>query len=298
MGELGRIAALCDGVRCDMAMLAQSDVIHRTWGGRSMPADGALPVDAPFWPQAIHRVKRLHPDFLFIAEVYWDREGALQAEGFDFTYDKRLYDRLRSGLGSPVREHLQAEPSFQDRSMRFLENHDEPRAATAFPSDMHRAAALIAFFVPGMRLLHEGQLEGRLERVSMHLRRRPTEPGREEWRAFYARILEILRRPEIEEGRWSLAAPLPAWEGNATSGQFVAFVWNRLGLPGLVAVVNFGATQGQCHLRLDTAGFTGENLRLKDLFSDAYFVRKAKDIAGTGMFFDLAPWGFHLLEIL
>lgn len=298
MGELVRIASLGEGVRCDMAMLAQGDVIHQTWGERSVPADGALPADAPFWPEAIRRVKQIHPEFLFIAEVYWDREGSLQAEGFDYTYDKRLYDRLRSGLGNPVREHLQAEPSYQNRSMRFLENHDEPRAAAAFPHHMHRAAALIAFFVPGMRFFHEGQLDGRLARVSMHLRRRPVEPERKEWRDFYSRILEVLRRPEIEEGSWNLATPLPAWEGNATSGQFVAFVWNRMGLPGLVAAVNFGADRGQCHIRLDTAGFTTDSLRLKDLFSDAYFVRKAKDLAGPGMYFDLAPWGFHLLEIL
>ena len=34
------------------------------------------------------------PDFVFMAEAYWDLEWALQQQGFDYCYDKRLYDRL------------------------------------------------------------------------------------------------------------------------------------------------------------------------------------------------------------
>jgi hypothetical protein len=50
-------------------------------------------------------------------------------------------------------------------------------------------------------------------------------------------------------------------------------------------------------VRLDTAGFAAESLRLKDLLSDAYYVRKAKEIGDRGMYFDMPPWGFHLFEI-
>ena len=96
IAELRGIADRCDGVRCDMAMLLLPEVIARTWGGRSRPADGADPVDAPFWPEAIAAVRARRPDFLFLAEVYWDLEWELQQQGFDYTYDKRLYDRLRA----------------------------------------------------------------------------------------------------------------------------------------------------------------------------------------------------------
>jgi glycosidase len=114
LAELGSIADRCDGVRCDMAMLVQPEIIQRTWGDRSRPVDGSPPKDAPFWPEAISAVKRRHKQFLFVAEVYWDMEYELQQAGFDYTYDKRLYDRLVAQAATPVREHLMADPSFQD----------------------------------------------------------------------------------------------------------------------------------------------------------------------------------------
>src|SRR5205807_5901814 len=145
------------------------EIIGRTWGDRSLPAGGVAPVDAPFWPEAIARVRKKFPQFQFMAEVYWDLEWALQQQGFDFTYDKRLYDRLHGGDAAGVRAHLRADLEFQRKLVRFLENHDEPRAAAAFPWPMHQAAAMITFFVPGLGLLHEGQCEGRKSRLSMHL---------------------------------------------------------------------------------------------------------------------------------
>src|SRR4051812_12241948 len=53
--ELESIAALCDGVRCDMAMLILPDVFEKTWGVRP----------APFWPDAISRVRSRVKGFLF-----------------------------------------------------------------------------------------------------------------------------------------------------------------------------------------------------------------------------------------
>ena len=101
------------------------------------------------------------PGFCFMAEVYWDLEWTLQQQGFDYTYDKRLYDRLRDGHARPVREHFHAGLDYQDKLARFLENHDEPRAAATFPPEVHEAAAVITFLSPGLRFFHQGQFEGR-----------------------------------------------------------------------------------------------------------------------------------------
>jgi hypothetical protein len=163
--ELKKVAGICDGVRCDMAMLILPDVFERTWGKRA----------PSFWPQAINAVRSEQPEFVFMAEVYWDLEWTLQEQGFDYTYDKRLYDRLREGHARPVREHFLADMSFQKRSARFLENHDEPRAAGTFAPDIHRAAAVLTFLCPGMRFFHDGQFQGLQNKVSVHLARRPYE---------------------------------------------------------------------------------------------------------------------------
>src|SRR5262249_20757994 len=116
IAELGRIADRCDGVRCDMAMLVQPQIIAKTWGDRSRPADGSPALDNAFWPEAIGSIRLRYPGFTFLAEVYWDMEWELQQAGFDYTYDKRLYDRLAAKVATPVREHLTADTAFQNCS--------------------------------------------------------------------------------------------------------------------------------------------------------------------------------------
>ena len=193
-GELLRIAGQCDGVRCDMAMLVLPDVFERTWGRR-----------APlFWPEAIRRVRERAPGFRFMAEVYWDLEWTMMQQGFDYAYDKRLYDRLREGHARPVREHLHAGIDYQLRLARFLENHDEPRAAAALPPGMHEAAAVITFLSPGLRVFHQGQLEGRRKRISPHLGRGPNEPADEAIGKFYEKLLSVSRQAVVRDGSWQL----------------------------------------------------------------------------------------------
>src|SRR5205814_981843 len=205
------IGAQCDGVRCDMAMLVLPDVVARTWGDRARPADGTPPSDESFWPAAIAGVRARHPDFVFMAEAYWDLEWTLQQQGFDYAYDKRLYDRLREHHARPVREHFLAGIDYQNKLARFLENHDEPRAAATFPPGIHEAAAVITFLSPGLRFFHQGQFDGRKKRISPHLCRGPDEPTDQDLGKFYNRLLAVLRQPALRNGRWQLLECVPAW---------------------------------------------------------------------------------------
>jgi glycosidase len=296
IAELGTIADRCDGVRCDMAMLLQPEIIAKTWGDRSRPADGSPPKDNPFWPEAIAVIKRRHPQFMFVAEVYWDMEWTLQQAGFDQTYDKRLYDRLVAQTATPVREHLMADPRFQDHSMRFLENHDEPRAAATFPPPVHKAAAVVALLARGLRFLYEGQLEGRKVHVSMHLGRRPAEPVDRELQAFYGRLLECLKRPEVHAGEWRLEGCRPAWPGNSTHEQFIVSSW-QAGEKRLLAVVNYGGAQGQCYVALGMQGLGGRTFELRDLLGDAVYERQGDGLVGNGLYLDLPPWGYQVFEL-
>ena len=295
-GELSRVAERCDGVRCDMAMLVLPDVFRRTWGDKAIPRDGSAAVDQPFWPEAIAKVKARKPDLLFMAEVYWDLEWTLQQQGFDFTYDKRLYDRLHAGDARPVREHLWAAPDFQEHSARFLENHDEPRAAAVFGPEQERAAAVIAFFSPGLRFFHEGQLEGRKVHVSMHLGRRPEERPDPELRAFYDRLLAVLAREELHAGSWRLCECRAAWEGNPTWDRFVVMAWERPGGKRLLTVVNYGPTRAQCYAKVPFTELEPK-LVLRDLLGDARYERDSGDLAAKGLYLDLPPWGRNAFAV-
>jgi len=294
--ELARVAERCDGVRCDMAMLVLPDVFRRTWGDRALPPDGTAPMEEPFWPEAIQRVGSTRSGFLFMAEVYWDLEWTLQQQGFDFTYDKRLYDRLHAGDARSVREHLWATPEFQEHSARFLENHDEPRAASVFPPEQHRAAATIAFLTPGLRFFHEGQLDGRRVHVSMHLGRRPDESPDVGLRAFYDRLLRVLGREEVHTGQCRLCECRAAWSGNATWDRFVVMAWDGGPRARLLAAVNYGATRAQCWAQVPFAGLAGR-IALRDLLGDERYERDATELASKGLYLDLPPWGVNAFAV-
>jgi len=280
IGELTRIAGQCDGLRCDMAMLVLPDVFERTWGQR-----------APlFWPTATHRVREQVPGFLFMAEVYWDLEWTLQQQGFDYAYDKRLYDRLREGHTRPVREHFHAGLDYQDKLARFLENHDEPRAAATFSAEVHQAAAVITFLSPGLRFFHQGQFEGRTKRISPHLVRGPNEPMNDQLQKFYEQLLAVLRLPVVRDGQWQLLDCTPGWEGNWTNDCFLAFAWQDVQGESLVVAVNYAANQSQCHVRLPFASLAGKKWQLQDQLRTASYEWQGDDLQGKGLFLDLAPW--------
>jgi hypothetical protein len=99
------------------------------------------------------------------------------AAGLRLRLRQRLYDRLREGQARPAREHLHAGLDYQEKLARFLENHDEPRAAASFAPGPHEAAAVITFLSPGLRFFRQGQFEGMRKRISPHLVRAPLEPA-------------------------------------------------------------------------------------------------------------------------
>ena len=280
IGELVKIAGQCDGVRCDMAMLVLPEVFERTWNIHGQP----------FWPRATQRVRERVPNFCFMAEVYWDLEWTLQQQGFDYTYDKRLYDRLRDGRARPVREHFHAGLDYQNKLARFLENHDEPRAAATFPSGVHQAAAVITFLSPGLRLFHQGQFEGRRKRISPHLCRGPAEPADQQLEQFYNRMLAVLRQPVVREGQWQLLECVPAWEGNWTSDCFLACAWQGPGGERLLVTVNYAPNQSQCYVRLPFADLDGRQWRLQDHMAATVYDRDGSDLQRRGLYLDASPW--------
>ena len=283
--QLRSVSALCDGLRCDMAMLLLPEIFERTWGVRS----------EPFWPKAIPEIQKQNPGFLFLAEVYWGLEWQLQQQGFDYTYDKTLYDRLLAMTAGPVREHLKASISFQQKSARFLENHDEPRAAAVLSVSAHEAAAAIAFTVPGLKLLHDGQLEGYVRKPSIHLRRRTIEPVNPELQRFYQRLLQTLHSlPELE---WLLLETVPAWASNPTNTDFICFGWLREEQPHYIIAVNYANHDSQCYVRFPVNSFHSGWIALRDTMGPAIYERDGDALMRDGLYLALPPWGYNLFEV-
>jgi Alpha amylase, catalytic domain len=286
-GELLKIAGQCDGVRCDMAMLVLPEVFERTWGARPQP----------FWPNTIKQMRAASPEFVFMAEVYWDLEWTLQQQGFDYAYDKRLYDRLREGHAGPVRGHMLAGLDYQNKLARFLENHDEPRAAAAFPSPIGEAAAVITFLSPGLRFFHQGQFEGRVKRISPHLVRGPDEPVNERLTQFYNKLLTVLRQPIFRDAKWQLLECAPAWEGNNSCDAFIAYGWEGADGDRAVVAVNYSEHFSQCYVRLPFSNLHGRQWQVCDLIGDAQYERNGNALQSQGLFLDVGPWQYHVFNL-
>jgi glycosidase len=288
IAALQAIAAQCDGVRCDMAMLLMSDIFAQTWGERA-----GEPPPQEFWVEVIGAVRAAHPDFVWIAEAYWDREWALQQLGFDFCYDKRLYDRLLHDGPAEVDGHLHADLGYQQRLLRFIENHDEPRAASVFGPARHRAAAVVAATQTGARLFHEGQFEGRRVRPPVQLGRRPDEQPDQELQAFYGRLLAALQLPPLRDGAWR-RCDLAGWADNRSAVNLVAWAWTAPA-SWAVVVVNLSDAPAQSLVQLGWEGLAGRAWTLVDALSDASFERDGDQLAADGLYVDLPAWGAHLL---
>lgn len=283
------IAEQCDGMRCDMAMLLMNPIFERTWGARA----GAKPA-TEYWPDVISAVRKRQPEVLFIAEAYWDLEWDLQQQGFDYCYDKRLYDRLEHNAAETVRLHLCADLAYQERLVRFVENHDEPRASAAFEAGKAAAAALTAAALPGAKLFHEGQFEGRRVRLPVFLRRRQDEPPDEGLRSFYRALLRFLRADDLRSGEWSLCERR-GWPDNQTFMNLLAWCWRKDDKRHLI-VANLSPADAQGEVMLPWNDLTGRSWRLADVISGEVFDRHGDELSRRGLYVDLDAWKFHVLK--
>jgi glycosidase len=294
INKLLQIAEVADGVRCDMAMLALNDVFEKVWG--EVVKDYSPP-KMEFWAEAIEQVKRQRPDFLSLAEVYWGLERKLQELGFDFTYDKSLYDRLRFSSPAEIRSHLVANDLYQQRSARFIENHDELRAIVAFGRERSLAATVVLATVPGLRLFHDGQLEGRSIRLPIQLVRQPKEADDAEITRFYNRLLAVCSAPAFHEGEWTLVEPGQAWEGNESHRNLLTWCWRYAEQVKLV-VVDYSPNRAQGWLKWPMPLEKVGRVVLRDELTGATYIRNADELRSRGLYVDLSPWQAHILDVV
>lgn len=286
---LTALGGLCDGLRCDMAMLMTNTVFTRTWGERA----GAPPA-TDYWPEVIGRVRGARPDLLFIAEVYWEMEAELIGQGFDHCYDKGLYDRLASGPAGAVREHLDAVAGHQAQLLRFIENHDEPRAAATFGPAQERAAAVAFSTLPGARLYHDGQLDGRRIRIPVQLGRGPDEPDDAELRPFYERLIRAVADAPPDGASWRPCST-SGWPDNNSHERLLAWSWTSPRGDRRLVVINDSADAAQGRVELGGDGLAGRSWSLTDALDGRRFERDGDELAEMGLYVELPGWGSHFL---
>ncbi len=286
--ELLRVASQCDGVRCDMAMLLLPDVFTSVWG---WTAPGVKP--PCFWERAIQAVRRVDPGFVFMAEVYWALEGVLQAKGFNYTYDKTLYDHLVARRTTEIHAHLSTRSGFHERAIRFIENHDEPRAAAVFGSAQSRMAAAMALTLPGATLLHQGQEYGWQKRLPVQLRRRPLEPTDRELEATYATLIRAVGDRVVQEGKWEMLVV----ESDRRQ-DVLAYQWVSPHHGGtLVVILNLTASWQTGCVRVSCLGSHITRVATRDVMTGREETKPALVAARAEVPFRLVPWGFKLVRL-
>jgi hypothetical protein len=292
--QLFQIAELCDGIRCDMTMLPLNNVFHNTWLGVLNKFNFKKP-ENEFWEDAIIQVKKKYPDFVFLAETYWDLEWQLQKLGFDFTYDKRLTDRLASGDINSIKAHLLADQNYQMKSVRFIENHDEERAVAKFGKERSLAAAVFISTIKGMKLYYDGQFEGKKIKLPLQLGREPEKRVSERVKKHYYKLFEITKEDIFKYGNWNMIEPVPAGESNTSFLNFFTWVW-QYEHDLRIVVINYSERTSQCRLKFQIKT-DQEKIILHDLFTGEKYARYVKEIYTSGLFIELKGFNSHIFAI-
>jgi hypothetical protein len=285
------IAEHCDGVRCDMAMLMTNEIFSRTWGDRV----GSAP-EKEFWEEIIPAVKRKFPNFKFIAEVYWDMEYSLQQQGFDFCYDKRLYERLVNDDAQKVKDHLKGDWAYEKKLLRFIENHDEPRAVTVFGEEASKAAATIVLSLPGARLIYDNQMHGYEIMVPIQLGRGPIEEDKTDITIFYDNLLKAIPGREFNESSWDFCEVSPIEPGDSSYNNIISYIWKN-NSDILMIVVNYSLIRSKAHIKINSFNYEPGDWIFEDLLAHKKYVYQSKNLNEYGLFVELSPWQSHIFKI-
>ena len=273
----------CDGLRCDMAMLPMAVIFAETWNGLS----GESPA-VDYWQEIIPAVRAVHPQMLFMAEVYWDLEHEMQQQGFDYTYDKRMYDRLIKSEVDEIKAHLRAELAYLRSNIRFIENHDEERAMQTLGEDRQKPAATLICTLPGAVLLHQGQFSGRRVKLPVQINRGVDEHDHPLLARFYGRLLREVRHSIYRDGCWCLLEPAPINEVDVTSHYLIAYIW-QLNEQLRLVVVNLSNVWSRAHLDLSRWVFlAGRSWRLHDALSKSFRFQEGEALVKDGLLLEIA----------
>jgi len=287
LADLRTIAAHCDGVRCDMAMLQLNDIFLDQW--RRFLKSAAAP-KTEFWTAA----RRAVPDLILLAEAYWGTEQRLLDLGFSFAYDKGFYDALRDAKPAEIHSRLAAAPALQSHFARFLENHDEPRCAAIFGKLRLPGAATLMGTAPGMRFYDQGELEGRSVYLPITLRVQAEAPPDSAIAGLFAKILRITNDEAFHAGAWGLL-PIVA-EGDSTAGNLEVYEWRSANSWKLI-VVNLSGNTAQGRVRLGDGISPSTQYVFHDQLNEVRYERSGEELHSAGLFIRREAFQAHLFDV-
>jgi hypothetical protein len=290
------IAAQCDGVRCDMAMLMMNHIFGNTWAGCKI---GDQP-ENDYWLEIIPQVKAQYAEFLFIAEVYWDKEYDVIRQGFDYAYDKTLYDRIVDGDIEKIRGHLLADINYQTHLIRFIENHDEPRAFARLGARKTIPAATLICTLPGAVLLHDGQLVGRTVKLPVQIKRQPNEILHPELTEYYRRLIYESLDSTYQDGQFYVFGVDQTSPEDHTNHNLLAYGYRDLATKRYrLIVLNLTGmhSYGRINLSFWNELSSQQKWKLFDVTDGTEYVRHGGELTHDGLFIYLEPFESHVFRV-
>ena len=198
-------AEIVDGFRCDVAPM--------------------VPVD--FWSKAVEEVEKVNPDAFWLAEVggpgfmrhlerlncpWWCESDLLTA--FDMTYDYDGYDYLGKYLAgriplSTYTQYICNQNGMNSRNyvkLRFLENHDQPRAKHRIPDEDNLLNfSAFYYFLFGPALLYAGE-EFENDFTPSLFEKEPIDRKGKNISEFFASLSKIKKLPIMANGYFDMQA--------------------------------------------------------------------------------------------
>eukprot|EP01118_Nematostelium_gracile_P000619 TRINITY_DN10670_c0_g1_i1.p1 TRINITY_DN10670_c0_g1~~TRINITY_DN10670_c0_g1_i1.p1 ORF type:complete len:505 (-),score=114.64 TRINITY_DN10670_c0_g1_i1:32-1546(-) len=289
--QLMTVASFADAIRCDMAYLLLNDLFAQNWGS-NVESWGYSRPPTEWWADAISAVKSQYPNVVFLAEVYSPWQPNLQAVGFDYTYDKTLYDNLGSNNINGLKDWLTSNSySFLQHSAHFVSNHDEPRAASFFGSWWRaNAAALMTYTLPGMKFYWMWVDRGYSNRLDVHLRRETSESTIQDTVDLYDTLRSITNADVFNLGTWT-------YMDVQNNDDLIAYSWEYNGEKRL-CVINFnGQENGGVIVVPNAAARNGnDTLTVVDLLSGDVFYRSATVMRTTGLDVLVNSWYAQIFQ--
>ena len=287
VADLKSIAAHCDGVRCDMAMLQLNDIFGKLWRPY---LHGLTPPAQEFWAKAHAAL----PELILLAEAYWGTGSRLIDLGFSFVYDKEMYDAVRSEKSGDVRAQLSAPAQWQSHMARFLENHDEERCATVFGTQRVVSAGTLMGTLPGLRFYHQGELEGRRFHQPIEMGKLVPETPDPEISAFFQKILAIAKADAFHIAQWSLLSVSRAGDNSADG--LIAYEW-RSSAAWKVVIVNLWPSASQGIIALGERVAVDKQYIFYDQLNDVRYPRSGQELHTSGLFVRRDGFQAHLFDV-